>query len=137
MLVVVSIVRRVPVPVVQIVQVVVVGDGAVAAPFAMDVIVPGGVVRPMPLVACHEAVLSGEDVDESALVSSGCGATAGRAGHDHICDNDAGASSQRGERANHQYDRGAPVPWATGPAFGDGVGPMACLPCQDESGCPS
>src|SRR5690242_20775501 len=71
MLVVVSVVRRVPVPVVQIVQVVVVGDGAVAAPLAMDVIVPGGVVRPMPLVACHEAVLSGEDVDESALVSSG------------------------------------------------------------------
>ena len=46
-LVVVAVMLSVPVPVVQVVKMIVVGDGAVAAPVAVDVVVPGGIMRPM------------------------------------------------------------------------------------------
>jgi hypothetical protein len=39
--------------------VIVMEDGTVAAPFAVDVVVVGGVVRPVPLGVGHEAVISG------------------------------------------------------------------------------
>jgi hypothetical protein len=51
----------VPVPVVQVVQVVVMGDGPVATLFAVDVVVLGEIVYPMPQRVRHRAIhLSGE-----------------------------------------------------------------------------
>ena len=52
------VVRGVPVPVVQVVHVIVMGDGTVAASVAVDVVVFSGVVRPVPLGIGHEAVIS-------------------------------------------------------------------------------
>ena len=53
------VVRGVPVPVVQVVHVIVMGDGTMAASVAVDVVVFSGVVRPVPLgIGGHEAVIS-------------------------------------------------------------------------------
>ena len=94
MLVVVAVMLGVPVPVVQVVQVIVVGDGAVAAPVAVDVVVLGGVVRPMPRVLIMGSLSPGESVDEAGsgawLGSTACPGV----GTDRTGDNDAWARAR-------------------------------------------
>ena len=91
--VVVAVVGCVPVPVVQVVQVVVVGDGAVAAAVAVDVVVFGGVVRPMlPGVGHGQCISPGDEVDEAGPGAwLGRPRLAGQGGTDRTGDNDAWA----------------------------------------------
>ena len=63
MFVVVPVVRGVPVPVVKVVQVIVVRDDAMAAAVAVDVVVLGRIVRPVPLGAWGHGHGSSRDVE--------------------------------------------------------------------------
>jgi hypothetical protein len=105
--VVVPVVGRMPAPVVQVVQVVIVRDCAVTATVAMDVVVFGFIVRPMRR-ATHQPILLPVGAAPSDDPGGRRTRFAGERGTDGIGDNDAPSSATEPDRQRGVHRVGVP-----------------------------